>query len=56
MGINIEDKKLVKMFNFMLKMRETILFFLIVVTNGLICIGANIKLDTFRILSISIGE
>ena len=29
-------------------MRETILFFLIMVINGLICIGENIWLDTFR--------
>ena len=33
---NMEDEELVKMFNFILKMRETILFFLIVVINGLI--------------------
>ena len=32
------------------------LFFLIVVINRLICIGVNIKLDTFIIFSISIGE
>ena len=32
----MEDEKLVKMFNLTLKMRETILFFLIVVINGLI--------------------
>ena len=31
----MEDKELVKMFNLILKMRETILFFLIVVINGL---------------------
>ena len=31
----MKDKKLVKMFNPTLKMRETILFFLIVVINGL---------------------
>ena len=35
MGVNMEDEKLVKMFNPILKMRETILFFLIVVINGL---------------------
>ena len=35
MGVNMEDKELVKMFNSTLKMRETILFFLIVVINGL---------------------
>ena len=45
MRINIEDKKLVKMFNLTLKMKETILFFLIVVINGLICIDSNIRLD-----------
>ena len=33
MGVNTED--IVKMFNFKLKMRETILFFLIVVINRL---------------------
>ena len=36
MRVNIEDEELVKMFNLILKMRETILFFLIVVINGLI--------------------
>ena len=35
MGVNIEDEELVKMFNPTLKKRETILFFLIVVINGL---------------------
>ena len=44
------------MFNPTLKIRETILLFLIVVINVLICIGANIKLDTFKIISIFIGE
>ena len=44
----MEDKELAKMFNLTLKMRETILFVLIVVINGLICIRANIWLDTFR--------
>ena len=34
-GVNKEDEKLVKMFNLTLKMRKTILFFLIVVINGL---------------------
>ena len=34
-GVNIKDEELVKMFNLILKMRETILFFLIVVINGL---------------------
>ena len=33
--VNMEDEELVKMFNLTLKMRETILFFLIVVINGL---------------------
>ena len=35
MGVNTEDEELVKMFNPTLKKRETILFFLIVVINGL---------------------
>ena len=34
-GVNMEDDALVKMFNPTLKRRETILFFLIVVINGL---------------------
>ena len=34
-GVNIEDEQLVKMFNSTLKRRETILFFLIMVINGL---------------------
>ena len=34
-GMNIKDEELVKMFNLTLKMRETILFFLIVMINGL---------------------
>ena len=34
-GVNMEDEKLVKMFNPKLKRRETFLFFLIVVINGL---------------------
>ena len=34
-GMNMEDKELVKMINSTLKMRETILFFLIVVINAL---------------------
>ena len=42
----MEDGKLVKMFNLTLKMRETMLFFLIVVINELICIDSNIGLDT----------
>ena len=43
--MNIEDKKLVKMFNPTLKRREAILFFLIVVINGLKCIVSDIRLD-----------
>ena len=43
----MEDEKLVKMFNSTLKMRETMLFFLIVVINELICIDSNIGLDTY---------
>ena len=35
MGVNMEDKELVKLFNSTLKKRETILFFLIVVINEL---------------------
>ena len=41
----MEDEKLVKMFNHILKMRETILFFLIVVINGLTLIVSDIELD-----------
>ena len=36
MRVNMEYEELVKMFNHTLKRRETILFFLIVVINGLI--------------------
>ena len=36
MGVNMKDEELLKMFNPTLKKRETILFFLIVVINGLI--------------------
>ena len=46
MGMNMEDKKLVKMVNPTLKKRETILFFLIMVINGLKCIVSDIGLDT----------
>ena len=46
MGVNMEDKELVKMFNPTLKMRETILFFLIMVINGLTWIISDIGLDT----------
>ena len=42
----MEDEELVKIFNLTLKMRETILFFLIMVINGLICIDSNIRLNT----------
>ena len=35
MGVNMEDEELVKMFDPTLEMRETILFFLIVVINWL---------------------
>ena len=42
----MEDEELVKMFNPTLKMREIILYFLIVVINGLICIDSNFGLDT----------
>ena len=35
MGVNMEEKELVKLFNPTLKKRETILFFLIVVINEL---------------------
>ena len=44
-GVNIEDEELVKMFNSTLKIRETILFFLIVVINGLTWIFSDIGLD-----------
>ena len=46
MGMNMEDEELVKMVNPTLKRRGTILFFLIVVINGLKCIVSNIGLDT----------
>ena len=36
MGVNMEDEKLMKIFNPILKRTETIFFFLIVVINGLI--------------------
>ena len=41
----MENKKLVKIFNPMLKMREAILFFLIVVINWLKCIVLDIGLN-----------
>ena len=46
MEMNIEDEELVKMINPTLKRREAILFFLIVVINGLKCIVSDIGLDT----------
>ena len=42
----MEDEELVRMVNPTLKMRETILFFLIVMVNGLKCIVSDIGLDT----------
>ena len=44
--MNMEDEELVKMFNPTLKMRDIILFFLIVVINGLIWIDSDIGSDT----------
>ena len=44
--MNMEDEELVKMVNPTLKRRDTILFFLIVVINGLKCIVLDIGLDT----------
>ena len=41
----MEDEELVKMVNPILKSRETILFFLIVVINGLKCIVSDIELN-----------
>ena len=46
--VNMEDEELVKIFNSTLKMREIILFFFIVVINGLIWTDSNIGLDTSR--------
>ena len=43
----MKDEELVKMFNPTLKMRKAILFFLIVVINGLKCIVSDIGLDTY---------
>ena len=45
-GVNMKDEELVKMFNPTLKRRETILFFLIVVINGLTWLFSNIGLNT----------
>ena len=42
----MEDEDLVKMFNLTLKRREAILFFLIVLINGLKYIVSDIGLDT----------
>ena len=42
----MEDEEFVKMFNPTMKRREIILFLLIVVINGLICIDSDIRLDT----------
>ena len=42
----MEDGELVKMFNPTLKRKDAILFFLIVVINGLKCIVSDIGLDT----------
>ena len=42
----MEDEELVKLFNPTLKRKETILFFLIVVINGLIWNDSDIGLDT----------
>ena len=44
--VNMEDGELMRMFNSTLKMRETILFFLIVVINMLTWIVSDIGLDT----------
>jgi len=52
----MKNKELMKIFNSILKMKGTILFFLIVMINRLICIGAKIGLDTFGIFSIFVGE
>ena len=41
----MKDEELVKMFNPILKRREKILFFLVVVINRIICIDLDIRLD-----------
>ena len=41
----MKEEELVKMFNPILKMREIILFLLIAVINGLICIDSDIGID-----------
>ena len=43
----MEDEELVKIFNPTLKMREAILFFLIVVINEIKCIVSDIGIDTY---------
>ena len=43
----MEDEELVKMFNPTLKRRETIVFFLIVIINGVIWIDSDIRLNTY---------
>ena len=48
MGVNIEDEQLMKMFNLTLKIIKIILFFLIMIINGLIWINSNIRLDTYE--------
>ena len=45
MEMNMKDEELVKMVNPTLKKREAILFFLIVMINGLKCIISDIGLD-----------
>ena len=40
----MEDEELVKIYNSILKMKEIILFLLIVVINELMCIDSNIEL------------
>ena len=44
--MNMKDEELVKMVNPTLKRRGAILFFLIVMINGLKCIISDIGLDT----------
>ena len=43
----MKEKELAKMFNLTLKIREIILFILIVMINRLIYINLDIKLDTY---------
>ena len=45
-GVKMKKEEIVKMFYPTLKRREIILFLLIVVINGLICIDSDIGLDT----------